>query len=89
MVSRNPNSQSRISLIGTKFGLTKIRSANFGVKTIGGIGDFEFVVMTNYISMTSLFAHNVAQPTKWRFLSNNLSQLVIFVIEQLGNWKFP
>ena len=32
-------------------------------------------------SMTSLFAHKVAQPTKWRFLPKNLSQLVIFVIE--------
>ena len=26
------------------------------------------------ISMTSLFAHKVAQPTKWRFLPKNLSQ---------------
>ena len=33
------------------------------------------------ISMTSLFAHKVAQPTKLRFLPKNLSQLVIFVIE--------
>ena len=31
-------------------------------------------------SMTSLFAHKVAQPTKWRFLPKNLNQLVIFVI---------
>ena len=33
-----------------------------------------------YISMTSLFAHTVAQPTKWRFLPKNLNQLVIFLI---------
>ena len=32
------------------------------------------------VSMTSLFAHKVAQPTKWRFLPKNLNQLVIFVI---------
>ena len=32
-------------------------------------------------SMTSLLAHTVAQPTKWRFLPKNLNQLVIFVIE--------
>ena len=31
-------------------------------------------------SMTSLFVHKVAQPSKWRFLPKNLSQLVIFVI---------
>ena len=30
--------------------------------------------------MTSLLAHTVAQPTKWRFLPKNLNQLVIFVI---------
>ena len=34
-----------------------------------------------FISMTSLLPHTVAQPTKWRFLPKNLSQLVIFVIE--------
>ena len=34
-----------------------------------------------FSSMTSLLAHTVAQPTKWRFLPKNLSQLVIFVIE--------
>ena len=28
--------------------------------------------------MTSLLAHTVAQPTKWRFLPKNLNQLVIF-----------
>ena len=32
-------------------------------------------------SMTSLLTHTGAQPTKWRFLPKNLSQLVIFVIE--------
>ena len=32
-------------------------------------------------SMTSLLPNTVAQPTKWRFLPKNLSQLVIFVIE--------
>ena len=31
------------------------------------------------VSMISLFAHKVAQPTKWRFLPKNLNQLVIFV----------
>ena len=33
------------------------------------------------VIMTSLLAHTVAHPTKWRFLPNNLNQLVIFVIE--------
>ena len=32
------------------------------------------------ISMTSILVHTVAQPTKWRFLSKNFNQLVIFVI---------
>jgi hypothetical protein len=36
---------------------------------------------STYSSMTSLLAHTVAQPTKWRFLPKNLNQLVIFVIE--------
>ena len=31
-------------------------------------------------SVTSLLAYKVAQPTKWRFLRKNLSQLVIFGI---------
>ena len=39
-----------------------------------------------YSSMTSLFAHTVAQPTKWRFLPKNLSQLVIFVIGLAFTW---
>ena len=40
------------------------------------------LILVHFInnSMTSLFAHNVAQPTKWRFLPKNLSQLAIFVI---------
>ena len=38
-------------------------------------------VHTGKVSMTSLLPHTVAQPTKWRFLPRNLSQLVIFVIE--------
>ena len=38
------------------------------------------------ISMTSLFAHKVAQPTKWRFLPKNLSQLFIFVIGLAFAW---
>ena len=33
------------------------------------------------VNMTSLLQHTIAQPTKWRFLPKNLSQLVIFVIE--------
>ena len=33
------------------------------------------------ISMTSLFAHKVAQPTKWRFLPKNLSQLVFLWLD--------
>ena len=32
-------------------------------------------------SMTSLLPYTVAEPTKWRILLKNLSQLVIFVIE--------
>ena len=38
------------------------------------------------VSMTSLFAHKVAQPTKRRFLPKNLSQLVIFVIGLAFTW---
>ena len=38
------------------------------------------------IIMTSLFAHKVAQPTKWRFLPKNLSQLVIFGIGLAFTW---
>ena len=37
-------------------------------------------------SMTSLLPHTVAQPTKWRFLPKNLSQLVIFVIGLAFTW---
>ena len=39
-----------------------------------------------FISMTSLFAHKVAQPTKWRLLPKNLSQLIIFVIGLAFTW---
>ena len=42
---------------------------------------YAFILIFVYTSMTSLLAHTVAQPTKWRFLPKNLSQLVIFVIE--------
>ena len=41
-----------------------------------------------YISMTSLLAHTVAQPTKWRCLPKNLNQLVIFVIELEFTWSW-
>ena len=41
---------------------------------------FIFVRLFMFISMTSLLPHKLAQPTKWRFLPKNLSQLVIFVI---------
>ena len=40
-----------------------------------------FAAYNIHISMTSLLAHTVAQPTKWGFLPKNLNQLVIFVIE--------
>ena len=43
-------------------------------------------VHTGKVSMTSLLPHTVAQPTKWRFLPRNLSQLVIFVIELAFTW---
>ena len=36
--------------------------------------------------MTSLLLHTVAQPTKWRFLPKNSSQLVIFVIWLAFTW---
>ena len=39
-----------------------------------------------HTSMTSLLPHTVAQPTKWRFLPKNLSQLVIFVIGLAFTW---
>jgi hypothetical protein len=41
-----------------------------------------------HTSMTSLLAHTVAQPTKWRFLPKNLNQLVIFVIELAFTWSW-
>ena len=40
------------------------------------------------VSMTSLLPHTVAQPTQWRFLRKNLSQLVIFVIELALTWSW-
>ena len=42
----------------------------------------------HYISMTSLLAHKVAHPTKWRFLPKNLNQLVIFVIGLAFTWSW-
>ena len=39
------------------------------------------------VSMSSLLAHTVAQPTKWRFLPKNLNQLVIFVIGLAFTWS--
>ena len=41
-----------------------------------------------YVSMTSLLANTVAQPTKWRFLPKNLNELVIFVIELVFTWSW-
>ena len=41
---------------------------------------------TMSFSMTSLFAHKVAQSTKWRFLPENLNQLFIFVIGLAFTW---
>jgi hypothetical protein len=35
--------------------------------------DTESKLTHTCLSMTSLFAHTVAQPTKWRFLTKNLS----------------
>ena len=40
----------------------------------------------NNTSMTSLLPLTVAQPTKWRFLPKNSSQLVIFVIGLAFTW---
>ena len=50
-----------------------------------------FHIVTYYllytsVSMTSLFAHKVAQLTKWSFLPKNLSQLVNFVIGLAFTW---
>ena len=39
-------------------------------------------------SMTSLLPQTVAQPTKWRFLPENLSQLVNFVNEHAFTWSW-
>ena len=52
-------------------------------------GKFFYYFDTYYIkvSMTSLFAHKVAQLTKWRFLPKNLKQLVIFVIRLAFTWS--
>ena len=44
------------------------------------------LVLCKDISMTSLLAHTVAQPTKQRFLPKNLSQLIIFVIGLAFTW---
>ena len=49
---------------------------------------YESKVMYEHNSMTSLLPHRVAQPTKWRFLPMNLSQLVIFVIELVFTWSW-
>ena len=40
--------------------------------------DIEDWLWCKFYSMTYLFVHKVAQPTKWRFLPENLSQLFIF-----------
>jgi hypothetical protein len=40
----------------------------------------EIIITLCTYRMTSLLPHTVAQPTKWRLLTKNLSQLVIFVI---------
>ena len=47
---------------------------------------FTNAIWYGYISMTSLLPHTVAQPTKWRFLPKNSSQLVIFVIGLVFTW---
>ena len=47
---------------------------------------FLYHTYPSHSSMTSLFAHKVAQPTKYRFLTKNLSQLVIFVIGLAFTW---
>ena len=39
-------------------------------------------------SLTSLLAHTLAQPTKWRFMSKNLSHLVICVINLVFTWSW-
>ena len=44
--------------------------------------------VVTFASMTSLFEHKVAQPTKWRFLLKNLNQLVIFVIGIAFTWSW-
>ena len=56
--------------------LTSVSHSDTGQRT------FPFLKLATSIlvSMTSLLAHTVAQPTKWRFLHKNLNQLVIFVI---------
>jgi hypothetical protein len=46
-----------------------------------------FPLHTLLTTMTSLLAHTVAQPTKWRFLPKNLNQLVIFVIGLAFTWS--
>ena len=51
-------------------------------------GLFQLCMATLYFSMTSLFAHKVAQLTKWRFLSKNLNQLVIYVIGLAFTWSW-
>ena len=71
----------------------KAREAH--INALRGITFFDVFLQVNdffedayhmFISMTSLFAHKVAQPTKSRFLPKNLSQLVIFVIGLAITW---
>ena len=45
-----------------------------------------FVVLSTCYSMTSLLAHTVAQPTKWRFLPKNSNQLFISIFELAFTW---
>ena len=47
-----------------------------------------FVVLSTCYSMTSLLAHTVAQPTKWRFLPKNSNQLVISIFELAFTWSW-
>ena len=69
---RNPKSNMDLLLIFEKFKWDFIKT---------------FVLLSGmYVSMTSLLPHTVAQPTKWRFLPKNSSQLVIFVIGLAFTW---
>ena len=65
----------------------KLSMSKLFVTVLKGLDWPEVILDLRRVSMTSLLAHTVAQPTKWRFLPKNLNQLVIFVIGLAFTWS--